>query len=172
MAKAGDRKILAMDLSLNLPAFCVAEVKDGIFRVVELYHVNNSRPAGQTHAQKLQNINKVLIEIANKHTDLTDLCREKGFSRYTTVTQTLFKVVGVSDLAGVNYYGVKDIVEYPPTSVKTLIAGSGRAGKDEVEAGVREMLQPDQKDISFYSDDESDAVAVALTHCIKKGYLK
>ena len=63
------------------------------------------------------------------------------------------------------------IEEIPPTTIKSIIAGYSRASKEEVEEGVRELLPEHQKEMEFYSDDESDAVAVGLTYCIRKGLL-
>lgn len=80
-------------------------------------------------------------------------------------------MVGVSDLVVLQEAGVKVVEEIPPTTIKTFVAGYSRADKEEVEEGVRKLLQDHQKDMDFYSDDESDAVAVALTYCIKKGLL-
>ena len=66
---------------------------------------------------------------------------------------------------------LREIEEIPPTTIKTIVAGYSKADKQEVEEGVRKLLQEHQKEMEFYSDDESDAVAVALTYCIKKGLL-
>ena len=98
--------------------------------------------------------------------------REKGFSRFANTTQLLFRVVGVSDLIAFVEAGLKEVEEIPPTTIKTTIAGYSRADKEEVEQGVRELLLDHQKEMKFYSDDESDAVAVALTYCIRKGLLQ
>lgn len=164
-------KILSMDLSLNLPAFCVAEVEDGIFTVLEVSHVDNKKEKNLTTAEKLGRISWHLKNIFQKYGQFDVIVREKGFSRFANTTQLLFRVVGVSDLLTYELAGLKELEEYPPTTVKRMIAGDSRADKVEVEAGVRELLQEHQKEMTFYSDDESDAVAVALTHCIKKGWL-
>lgn len=168
--KHNKAKILAMDLSLNLPAFCVAEVEDGVFTVLEVSHVDNKK-AKLTTAEKLGRISWHLKNIFQKYGEFDVVVREKGFSRFANTTQLLFRVVGVSDLLAYELAGLKELEEYPPTTVKRMVAGDSRAEKKEVEDGVRALLQEHQKDMEFYSDDESDAVAVALTHCIKKGWL-
>lgn len=160
-----------MDLSLNLPAFCVAEVLDGVFMVKEVSHVDNKKNTKLTTAEKLGLIAKHLKDIFQKYGSFDVIVREKGFSRFANTTQLLFRVVGVSDLIVLQEAGVKVVEEIPPTTVKSFVAGYSRADKEEVEEGVRKHLQECQKDMEFYSDDESDAVAVALTYCIKKGLL-
>lgn len=162
--------ILSMDLSLNLPAFCVSEVNDGVFTVLEVSHVDNKK-GKYTTAEKLGRIYEHLKDIFQKYKKFDVVVREKGFSRYANTTQLLFRVVGVSDLIAFVEAGLKEVEEIPPTTIKTVVAGYSRADKQEVETGVRELLQEHQKEMKFYSDDESDAVAVALTYAIKKGMI-
>lgn len=169
--KNNDILILAMDLSLNLPAFCVARVENGVFKVIEVSHVDNKKEKGLTTAEKLGRISWHLKNIFQKYGGFDVVVREKGFSRFANTTQLLFRVVGVSDLVAYDEMALREIEEIPPTTVKTTVAGYSRADKQEVEEGVRELLQEHQKDIEFYSDDESDAVAVALTWAIRKGVL-
>lgn len=165
-------KILAMDLSLNLPAMAILEIRDGKPWIVDTYYVDNKKKTRATTAEKLANIADTLETISETHTDITHIVREKGFSRFANTTQLLFRVVGVSDLAGLNLFGCRDIEELTPTTIKRFVAGNGKADKLEVEEGVRELLTPEQKDYEFYSDDVSDAVAVGLAYYIKKGLLK
>lgn len=170
MRKENNLLILAMDLSLNLPAFCVARVLNGEFEVIELSHVDNKKGKLST-AEKLDKIDKHIQNIIDVHGEFDVVVRERGFSRFPSTTQLLFRVVGVSDLAIYQGLEYAPVVEIPPTTIKSVVAGNSKANKYEVEAGVREMLQEHQKDIEFYSDDESDSVAVALTYALKKGLL-
>ncbi|PFJ12474.1 crossover junction endodeoxyribonuclease RuvC, partial [Bacillus cereus] len=95
------------------------------------------------------------------------IVREKGFSRFAATTQALFKVVGVSDLVLRVYH----IVELSPTTIKTIMTGSGKAGKEEVELAVRDVLGLGE-DYIFISDDESDACAVILAYLLENGILE
>ncbi len=167
-------KILSMDLSLNLPACAVGIVENGQYRILKTYHVDNKtgKASKLTTAGKLYRIAKMFYDIQAEHNDINFLVREKGFSRFAKTTQILFRVVGLSDYLGFKLFGVSDIAEIPPTSVKNMIAGYGKATKDEVMAGVQELLPLDQQDYVYYSDDESDAVAVGITFAIKNGLLK
>lgn len=166
-----NKKILAMDLSLNLPAFCVAEVVDGIITVIEVSHVDNKKNKKLGTAEKLDLIYNHLKDIFQRHGEFDVVVREKGFSRFANTTQLLFRVVGVSDLVALQEAGVKAVEEIPPTTIKSIVAGYSRADKVEVEEGVRTFLSDKQKKMKFYSDDESDAVAVAITYAVKKGWL-
>ena len=170
MQKKNNQLILALDLSLNLPAGCVAQVVNGEFRVLEIFHVDNKKGKLST-PEKLDRIAVKLKDVFKRYSHFDAVVREKGFSRFANTTQLLFRVVGVADLVAFQEGGVKAVEELPPTVVKSIVAGYSKADKLEVEEGVRQLLSQDQKNVKFYSDDESDAVAVALTYCIKKGLL-
>jgi len=53
---------------------------------------------------------------------------------------------------------------YAPTTVKKIVAGHGRAGKDEVQRVVRDVLLLK----STQQEDEADATAVALCYLVKE----
>lgn len=161
-----------MDLSLNCPAFTVVEIVEGQAVIKEVLHVDNKKHTRWTQAEKLHATGQALRSLMNRHQNIDVFVRERGFSRFAQTTQALFRVVGVSDLIAFEEVGCKQIEEIPPTTVKSLVGGYGKATKDEVEEGVRALLGDDQKDFVFATDDESDSVAVALSYAIKKGWLK
>lgn len=155
-------KILAMDLSLSCPAFAVVSVKNG---VAELHHLSHLKTdTKKTHGYRLFQIYNHMDNIYKEHPDLDEVVREKGFSRFPSVTQTLFKVVGISDVCA-NRNGIDVITEYAPTTVKKTISGTGKGSKEDVARCVNIYFGTD---IKFKTDDESDAVAVAITHLLKK----
>jgi crossover junction endodeoxyribonuclease RuvC len=155
-------KLLAMDLSLSCPAFAVLTVDKGVPKVVHLSHVKTNTK--KTHGYRLFEIYNHMKAIYEEHPDIDEVVREKGFSRFPSVTQTLFKVVGISDACAYKH-GFDTVHEIPPTTVKKLISGSGKGTKDDVASCVSIYLGTN---INFKTDDESDAVAVGLSHLIKK----
>lgn len=165
------QRILAMDLSLSFPAFAIMDIVKGKALVKDIRYCNNKEVSKLSHGERLQRIADVMREIFKDYPNIDWVVREKGFSRYAQTTQTLFKVVGVSDLEVFEGTGLTKIDEIAPTSVKRLIAGDGKASKQDVEEGVREHLVDLQKNIEFITDDCSDAVAVGIAWFIKNGYL-
>lgn len=161
-----DNLYLGLDLSLSCPAFAVIGVKAGKPYLVEKSHVKTS--SKQWHGVRLLKIEAELQRYLLKY-DFDAIAREKGFSRHNTTTQALFKVVGVSDLTVARGNGTP-IVDIAPTTVKRVIAGNGKASKDEVADGVSALLEDNS--VTFTTDDESDACAVALTYLIEKGVIK
>ena len=165
-------RVLSMDLSLSFPAFAIIDFSGGKAIVVDIKYCDNKKCGKLSHGERLHRIANVLRDIAEEYPDINVVVREKGFSRFAATTQSLFKVVGVSDLEVFRIFGITEIDELSPTTVKKYITGNGKADKDGVEAGVRKLLDVSQKDLAFKTDDCSDAVAVGFSWLIKEGHLK
>ena len=58
------------------------------------------------------------------------------------------------------------ITEYAPTEVKRLLTGSGKAGKPQMQAAVRQQLELDELP---EPPDVADALALALCHGFRIG---
>lgn len=110
----------------------------------------------------LERIYNVTFELASR-ADI--LVRERGFSRFKADTQTLFKVVGISDMAAWRAKGAT-FAEIPPATVKKLVAGKGTASKDEVAAALERYVGPQ----AYATNDVSDAVAVGVAWVLSQGY--
>lgn len=159
-------KVLAMDLSLSSPAFAILTVVDGKVDVLHLSSLKTK--AGRTQNHRLFEIFIHLKQIYEKHPEITEVVREKGFSRFPSVTQILFRVVGVSDICSYIHGGFEEIAELAPTTVKKSITGNGRASKQEVMDALSTNYGVN---IKFKNDDESDAVAVGITYMKQKKVL-
>lgn len=75
-------------------------------------------------------------------------------------------MVGVIDLALENLCSGRTFDELPPPTVKKLVAGSGKASKEEVAAALHQYVGKQ----TYQSDDESDALAAGIAWLIKNGY--
>jgi len=161
---------LALDLSLSSPGFAVIAVTDeGDPILLEKSHVKTN--ANQSHGYRLHQIavelERLMLNYKPEH-----IVRERGFSRFPTTTQALFKVVGVSDflaqITGTREKFTTNIYEIAPTTVKKAVTGNGRASKKDVEKEVAKWLQIDRTNF-FETDDESDAAAVGLAYLVENG---
>ena len=54
---------------------------------------------------------------------------------------------------------------YAPSTIKKVVAGSGKADKKDVQKAVLKIWP----DLSFENEDESDAVSVGLCYMISEG---
>lgn len=169
---------LAKDLSLNGPGFSVIAIIDGEPIVLESSYL---KPKG-THGEKLTAIydemDRLFKEYKPKH-----VVREKGFSRFANTTQTLFKVVGVSDYLS-HKNGCSKVDEIPTTTVKKSVTGDGNASKEEVASAVFNAFQITNTDDYYKTvksgkdkgkkkliDDMTDSLAVGLAFYKKKGLI-
>lgn len=162
-------RILAFDISAN-PGAAVVEIKDGKYHL--LYTDSIKTDTKHTDAQRYAYIEAFAIRILHEYGPFDVIVREKyvGDSRSKRAKQLVFGAWAAIDIA-LNKYGyVIDEKEHEivASQIKTMIGGKGNANKDDVAAGVRRILKL-PKNYKFKSDDESDAVAVALTYAIKKG---
>lgn len=163
--------ILAVDASLNRPGFAVVEIKDGKSELILTTVVDNSRPPSKkypkkTTAEKIQEISACFhMLIKNYKPDV--IVRERGFSKHANTTQLLFRVIGALDLVAINNANM-EIVEIPPKEIKLTMTGSGTADKTLVATSLSYYVG----DRRYITDDESDAVAVALTYAINNGLIK
>lgn len=170
-------KILSLDVSLSQPGFAVLEVIEGEVHVRELSYVKTN--AKESHGFRLEQITNKMEELLNKH-DVEYIVREKGFSRHAHVTQTLYKVMGVTELLA-HRDNFKEVVDMPVTTVKKQVTGNGKAGKEEVAECVFQQIKGiNQED--FYEkkrngrmvlvDDLTDACAVGLAFLRQEGYIE
>lgn len=163
MAKGKDALVLGLDLSMGSPGFAVVRKAEGEAPVlIHKSHVKTN--SKHSHGQRLIAIERHLINLVEQFGPFTAVSREKGFSMHAMTTQVIFRVVGVSDLA-LAKEGYTKIAELPPTTVKKLVAGNGKATKPEVAQAVDTYVGVQD----YKTDDESDAVAVALAYLIQEG---
>ena len=114
--------------------------------------------AGTPHSVKLSLIRAKVTEIKAKYRPLYPyVFLEKGFVKFNNSTKAIYKARGALESELVGF----EVVELTPTEVKKMIASYGAATKQDVEDNVRKFLKipPDKV---FSTDDESDALAVAL----------
>jgi crossover junction endodeoxyribonuclease RuvC len=62
----------------------------------------------------------------------------------------------------------RPIQEYPPTSIKSVVAGHGGTDKTGVQKLLRLHLGP----IEFETHDESDALAIAFCHLVTRSGIR
>jgi crossover junction endodeoxyribonuclease RuvC len=62
------------------------------------------------------------------------------------------------------------IFEYSPTEVKMNVVGHGRAGKDQVQIVVGQLLKMNIQQMAKF--DMSDALALAIHHCLNAGTMQ
>jgi crossover junction endodeoxyribonuclease RuvC len=163
-------KILAFDTSMSSPGAAVVKVNDGKAEIVALSHVKtNSKQSHGLRAEIIESWATLFIADNLGNDGFQVVAREDFVGRTSRQNHPVFSAWGAIDQA-LNKFGLEFTT--PPISqsrVKSLVTGSGKAEKADVERAVRELTGYTGE---FAADDESDAAAVALAYLIEKGVIK
>lgn len=147
------RYLYAFDLSMDCTGVCIFDMDTQ--EVVKVTSIQTNKK--QSHGQRLRVIAKRLEELMEEYPPHT-VAIERGFSRFNTSTQVIYRVHGL-----VNYMFDKyKQAYYPPKSVKEAIL-RGNATKKQVQ----DTINKNYPDVKFENEDESDAFAVGLTYFAK-----
>lgn len=150
---ATETLILGLDVSMNSTGWAVLSLNGQTVRLVDSGIIKANTK--HNHGHRLRKQRKAFDEIINKY-DINYVGRESGFSRHIKSTQVLFKAYGVTE----EFFTQTD--EYAASTIKKSVTGNGKATKLEVEEKIRHSLKL-KNSFEFDSDDESDAIGVALT---------
>jgi crossover junction endodeoxyribonuclease RuvC len=151
--------VLGLDVSMNSTGWAVIGVEADRLNLVDsgVIKANDKLPYGK----RLRNQRTKFQEIMEIY-PIKYAAREAGFSKHTKATQVLFRAYGVTE----EFFAELDLVEYAAGTIKKVVTGNGKATKEEVEEAIRRTLNLPES-FSFKTNDESDAVGIAITH-IKK----
>lgn len=155
--KPGTLRILGIDPGTNVMGYAILDVDGNHAKVVVLGSVQMARVAD--HYARLKRIFErinVIIGEFKPH----ELAIEAPFCGKNVQTMLkLGRAQGVC-MAAALHHGMP-VTEYPPTSVKQSITGSGGASKEQVADMLQRMLH--FADIPKYLD-ATDALAIAYSH--------
>ncbi len=157
--------IVAADLSLYRPGFCVLEIQNGRVKKVDLSSLDN-KSSKKPHGAILEEIVD-MMPIPDDTDAPVYFVREHGFitkGAYAQMTKN--KVVGIVDYA-IWKYRKKTWYELYPTTTKKAVTGSAKAMKEEVAEGLTKFLGRQ----AYSNDDESDAAAVAVAFLLQNGFV-
>ena len=157
LPKPGTLRILGIDPGTNVMGYALLDVDGNHAQVVILGSVQMARVSD--HYARLKRIFErinVIIDEFKPH----ELAIEAPFCGKNVQTMLkLGRAQGVC-MAAALHHGMP-VTEYPPTSVKQSITGSGGASKEQVADMLRRMLH--FADIPKYLD-ATDALAIAYSH--------
>lgn len=160
-ARPGTVRILGIDPGTNVMGYAILDVDGNHAQVVVLGTVQMARVTD--HYARLKRIFErinVIIEEFKPH----ELAIEAPFCGKNVQTMLkLGRAQGVCMAAALHHN--MPVTEYPPTSVKQSITGSGGASKEQVADMLQRMLH--FADIPKYLD-ATDALAIAYSHFLAK----
>lgn len=165
----GDFLIVGCDLSMRCPGFCLIKYHEAT-RSIELLEKDicshrSVRENNKPHGDILSDIGTMFGEFL-KRKGIAVVVKERTISRFAQDTLVLGKVTGVAEMI-LWVVAQTEFQELAPMTIKKLVAGNGRASKEEVAEAIDNYCSHTQ----FQTDDESDAVAVAIAWLIQNGYM-
>lgn len=158
-------RVMAFDLSLTNSGWAVGDVTDNKLTVVDFGSIGTKRWAKEGTGKRLHKFAEEIERIYKKYQP-DSVAKERSFSNgRIKATQQIFKVNGVWEM--LSHLEAHDAFkEYAATSVKKELTGDGRASKPQVRTAVESILG-----VTPRNEDESDALAVLYTHCIREELL-
>ncbi|WP_024427709.1 hypothetical protein [Bacillus safensis] len=180
MTAAKHIRCLAFDTSMTCPGVAIIEVRKGKPTIKALSHVkpNTSR----SHAHRAEVIQGWAMMFLDKHVGTAGfdyVVREDFAGKTSRSNYPVLSAWNACERATSRFGLTFDKYRKPgkktedlgisATRVKSLVAGSGNAEKDEVEAGVRRLTGYDGPFANF---DESDAAAIGLAWLIDEGVIE
>lgn len=159
---APPKKILAVDPGFDRVGIAVlVEEKNGPKLVFSECFKTNRKKA---KPERLSSIGKKIKEII------------RDWKPEALAIETIFfntnatSAMGVAEARGIVLYEAEnaglEIFEYGPQAVKVAVTGYGRASKEQVSLMVESLLKISRK--SKKLDDETDAIALGITHLATK----
>jgi len=156
-------RILGIDPGLNVTGYGVLEVCDWGLRLCEagIIRGRSRGPISDSLAQIHKGVAEVIATFKPNVMALEELY---SHYRHPRTAILMGHARGVICLAGVQA-GIP-VVHYPATQIKSILTGSGRAPKAQVQRAIQHELGlaavPDPPDVA-------DALAIALCHHYLKG---
>jgi Holliday junction resolvasome RuvABC endonuclease subunit len=156
-AKKNKKYLHAWDLSLKCPAVTIFDL--GTFEPVCIQHYLVK--GKHTHGKRLYELYQAALALQTTYPP-TACAVERGFSRFNTETQVLYRVHGIFNMA------YKDVPQfyYPPKTVKAALL-DGDATKKQVQEAIKKHYSNIEFADGDPGEDESDSCAVGVTHMIQ-----
>lgn len=150
-------RVLGLDPGSRFTGYGIIERVDGKLRHVASGRINASK--GDEFADRLDIIYQGLTDVIGEYPCDAAAVESIFTARNAMSTIKLGHARGVALL--VLKHADLAFGEYAPATVKLAVAGSGRADKEAVRSMVCRLLGLRGE----LSDDASDALAIAITHC-------
>jgi crossover junction endodeoxyribonuclease RuvC len=156
---------LGLDPGLSATGYAIIDASDTAARPLVIGDIRTSPkdPLGK----RLQVIHGEIVALVESHRPIA-VSVEALFTRVNvkTVLQ-MAQARGVAILAATGHGA--ELAEYAPAEIKKLIAGTGRASKEQIEALVRSLVDLGEMKLS---DHATDALAAALCHCRHRDFAR
>lgn len=149
-------KIIGIDPGLTKTGVGIIEVKNNSLSFIASETIYSS--PSDPFSSRLQHFHESLVKIIQTHQPHEAAIEETFVNKNPTSSLKLGHARGALILS-LGLCGLK-VSEYSATAVKKAVVGIGRAEKEQVQAMIRILLPK----ALFKTEDEADALAVAICH--------
>jgi len=149
-------KIIGIDPGLTKTGVGIIEVKSNSLYFIASDTIYSS--AADPMATRLQHFHDSLSKLINLHQPHHAAIEETFVNQNPLSSLKLGHVRG-SLILSLGLHGLA-VSEYSATSVKKTVVGVGRAEKNQIQAMIKILLPK----ATFKTEDEADALAVAICH--------
>jgi len=153
--------IFGIDPSLNSCGYCILSFLNNSLNLLDIGTIK-AKPGGDFY-QKLNIIHKILKEVSIKFQP-NILAMEETFVNSNAKTSLKLGIVRGICISSVIESNKIEILEYEPRLIKKTLTGNGSADKNQIDYIIKQILPK----ANHKTDDESDAIAVAVTAYIHK----
>jgi crossover junction endodeoxyribonuclease RuvC len=162
MTKRKPYRILAFDISLSSPGVAVVDVINGKPKVVGVGDVKTS--TNDSYAIRTKHIESYMHLFIRKHAPYDAIVREGLNHKMPNIQYAIFSAWNAIDRALKDFGLAVTEPAIGQSAVKKAVVGVGKAEKHQVAEAVRKWTGYKGE---FESDDQSDAVAIALAYGIQ-----
>lgn len=170
-------RILGIDQGIAHLGYCILDIDNKENKCILEYGQLVTYPddVEDNMCERIRYIVDTIIEICNEFYP-DRLCCEKLFYNVPHGRNKSASIMSTNMASGLIMYAAGktgvDFKEYPPTTVKNKITGSGKAEKEDVRAGVFKIYPEIVWDDKFLSEHMIDAIAIATTSLMVDGTKK
>ncbi|MEC7640576.1 MAG: crossover junction endodeoxyribonuclease RuvC [Nitrospinota bacterium] len=150
-------RVMGIDPGSQCTGYGVVEERDGELSAVHWDGIRCNTKA--PFAQRLKVVYKELSGVLEEYRPDAVAVEEMFFAKNAQSALKLGQTRGVALLAVA--HAELPIGEYAPTAVKQSVTGYGRAGKEQVQSMVVQLLKLEEPPTPL---DASDALAIAICH--------
>ena len=157
-----DKIILGIDPGTNIMGYGIIHVKDKKMELVQMGVLHLSKLG--SHELKLKKIFERTLQLVDEYKPDEFAVEAPFFGKNIQSMLKLGRAQGVAMSAAL--YRNVPIFEYAPKKIKQSITGKGFSSKEQVRSMICQILNLKHAPQTL---DASDALAVAICHCFKKG---
>lgn len=156
-------RVIGIDPGSVVCGYGVVDMVGNSFKLVE-YGVVKAKQQSDDFNGRLQILNESVLEVIKRTNPEISAFESLFYSKNVQSLVKLSHARAVTILSATQ--SQLPVFEYSPNEIKKSVTGKGKASKEQVQFMVKKLLNIEESPKYF---DSTDALAIALCHCLKLG---